>query len=396
MQRFNILIGSVLLLLGLLSCGTGDRADGAAPIIIGGDSIPHDTIPRDTIPYDTVPHDTIPRDTIPTAATPPGWATVGGSVTGGGSATPDTVSTYADLKDRLASGSAEVIYVSGAIAIPVGGMITANRSDKTIVGLKGARLVSDGQTKSGSGILTVKNCSNIIIRNLIFEVPGAYDTDGNDLLCFDRVTNSWVDHCEFQDGVDGCFDIKSQTSYVAVTWCRFRYLKPPKAGGSGGSDDHRYCNLIGSSNSDTGDEGRLKITFQYCWWDEGCVERMPRVRFGQVHLVNNLFTSSVAKYCTRAGYKADLYVDKNAYVGVKNPVTNNSGDTFSCTFEQNHTAGTSGCDTPDEVAALSGYQGAAKWNPYATAGYALTTIEASQVQGVVGNAVSGAGATMNY
>jgi pectate lyase len=63
----------------------------------------------------------------------------------------------------------------------------------------------------------------------------------------------WVDHCDFQDGVDGNFDANNGSDHLSITWCRFRYLIAPWAGGSGGSNDHRNTNLWGGSDSNTKD-----------------------------------------------------------------------------------------------------------------------------------------------
>lgn len=258
---------------------------------------------------------------------PVGWATQNGGVTGGGNATPVTVSTYDALKSNLTSRDVKVVYVSGTIMIPAGGRITIqDQKDKTIIGLAGSKLVSADQTKDGSGIFYIKRCSNFIISNLVFEGPGAYDTDGYDNLCIDNCQNFWVDHCEFHDGVDGNFDIKNMSDFISITWCTFSYEKPPKAGGSGGSADHRYTNLIGSSDGATGDEGKLNVTFNYCWWGEGCRERMPRVRFGKVHMVNNYFSSSVSNHCIRAGYKAEILAEGNFFLNQKLPIDEFDGN----------------------------------------------------------------------
>jgi pectate lyase len=252
---------------------------------------------------------------------PVGWATQNGGVTGGGNAAPVTVSNYNDLKSALTSSSNKVVYISGTINIPSGGRITIqDQSGKSIIGLPGSKLVSSDMTASGSGIFYIKRCSNFIMRNLILEGPGAYDTDGYDNLCIDACTNFWVDHCEFHDGLDGNFDIKNASDFISVTWCTFSYEKPPKSGGSGGSNDHRYSNLIGSSDGATQDEGKLNVTFYYCWWGEGVKERMPRMRFGKLHMVNSLFSSSVANNCIRAGYKANILAEGNYFDNQKKPI----------------------------------------------------------------------------
>ena len=249
----------------------------------------------------------------------PGWASQNGGTTGGGTAAETVVTTYAQLKSALENSAVKVIKVTGTITISAR-LSLQDQSGKTIYGTTGAKLVSTNQTKDGSGIMSIKRCTNLIIRNLIFEGPGAYDTDGWDNAVLDDCRNVWIDHCEFRDGVDGNFDIKNMSDYVTVSYTKFGYLKAPKPDGPGGSDDHRYSNLIGSSDGATADRGKLRITFARCWWAPGCKERMPRVRFGKVHLVNNFFNSTVSNKCVSAGFEADIRVETNVFEGVKTPI----------------------------------------------------------------------------
>ncbi|WP_312821913.1 T9SS type A sorting domain-containing protein [Epilithonimonas sp.] len=249
-----------------------------------------------------------------------GWASTNG-VTGGGNATPTIVTTYAELRTAVNSTSVKVIHVSGQITFPSAGRLTLNnQTNKSILGLAGARLISTDLTAGGSGILTLKSSSNILIKNITFEGPGAYDVDGNDNMTIDNCTNVWVDHCTFQDALDGNLDIKNASDLISVTWTKFEYLKAPIPGGSGGSNDHRFSNLFGSGDDATQDDGKLRITMQYCWWAEGVKDRMPRVRYGKVHLVNNYFSSSVGNMCINAAYKADVLIERNYFDGVKNPI----------------------------------------------------------------------------
>ncbi|MBF4519069.1 pectate lyase [Flavobacterium sp. ANB] len=270
----------------------------------------------------------------------PGWASQNGGTTGGGSSAETTVTTYAQLKSAIESSTVKVIKVTGTITVTTR-LSLQDQTGKTIYGTSGAKLVSTNQTKDASGIINIKRCKNLIIRNLIFEGPGAYDTDGWDNAILDDCQNVWVDHCEFRDGVDGNFDIKNKSDYISVTYSKFGYLKPPKAGGSGGSDDHRYSNLIGSSDGATADRGTLRITFARCWWAPGCKERMPRVRFGKVHLINNYFNSTVSNKCIAAGFEANLLVERNSFDGVKTPIDLMTGYT-AVTATDNVFANTTG------------------------------------------------------
>ena len=213
----------------------------------------------------------------------------------------------------------KTIYVKGTLNF-TGQMTVQNAQNKTVYGLPGSALANTTHTSdvSKTGILFLKNCKNIILRNLTFKGAGAYDIDGKDNLTVQNCQYLWVDHCDFQDGVDGNFDANNGSDNMCVSWCRFRYLKSPYAGDSGGSDDHRFSDLWGGSDkNEAKDGGKLRTTFYSCWWDEGCKERMPRVRFGQVHILNCLYSSSVANYCVGAAYRSNIYLEKTAFTSTK-------------------------------------------------------------------------------
>lgn len=242
----------------------------------------------------------------------------GAGTTGGGSAAVTTVTSQSALQSALTASGSGVILVSGTITCSYMSVLVNN---KTLLGLPGARLVNLGQTKESSGIMNIKSgSSNVIIRNLIFEGPGAYDTDGRDLLTIDGGTKIWVDHCEFQDGCDGNYDHKGLTDNVTVSWCKFTYLKPPRSGGPGGANDHRFTNLVGSNDSDKPSDGKFSITWQYCWWAQGCVERMTRARNAQLHMLNCYWNSTVAKVALGLGGATDCYVENSVFA--------NSGDKY--------------------------------------------------------------------
>ena len=240
---------------------------------------------------------------------PGSWGNAGTGVTGGGDVSPTLVKSESELKNALKNSNQVIILTKD---ITLSNQISTDKSNLTIMALPGVRLISTQQTQSVSGILYLKG-SNILLRNLIFEGPGAYDCDGKDNLTLDGARNVWVDHCDFQDGCDGNFDIKGKSDNITVSWCRFRYLKAPKAGGPGGADDHRFSNLVGSSSSDKPADGTYNITYGFCWWDEGCKQRMTRCRNCELHFLNCYWNSSVADY----------------YVGPENAVCYFEGCTFA-------------------------------------------------------------------
>ncbi|EJL67102.1 T9SS type A sorting domain-containing protein [Flavobacterium sp. CF136] len=223
----------------------------------------------------------------------------GKAATGGGNATPTLVTNFTELSNALTASGPGVILIQGSIQIDYLSVLATN---KTILGLPGSKLYTNDQTSGKSGILYFKpGTKNVIIRNVTFVGPGAYDSDGRDCLTFDGVTDCWVDHCDFQDGMDGNFDNKGNTDNITVSWCKFSYNKTPKAGGSGGTNDHRFSDLIGSSATNypqnTTSDTQYSITWQYCWWAEGCVERQVRARNAELHMLNCYWNSSVANKC---------------------------------------------------------------------------------------------------
>jgi len=164
-----------------------------------------------------------------------------------------------------------------------------------------------------AGLVTLNGCENIIIRNIAFEGPGAVDVGGADLLTISNASNHiWVDHCSFTDGMDGNFDINSRSDFITVSYCTFSYTDK--------SYDHRASNLIGSSEHPSQGEDNLNITYAYCIWGEGCEVRMPVVRFGKVHLLNNLYTCK-GNYApaVNARIGSEVLIEGNYFAkGVKN------------------------------------------------------------------------------
>ena len=292
---------------------------------------------------------------------PIGWATQNGGTTGGGSIAPITVTTLIDLQTQAKASGAKVIYVSGTMGTGVSTRV-AVAANKTIIGLPGATLIGGFDVKA----------SNVIIRNMKIQGPGSVDVNGVDCITIDGASNVLIDHCDLYDGQDGNMDIVNGANYVAVTWCKFSYTSA--------SSNHQFCNLLGNSDSKTSDRTKLKITMMYNWWTAGCVERMPRVRYGQVHVVNNLFDSKNASYCVRAGIEADILVEANYFDAVKTPIDLYQNNFTAVTQKNNFFSGTTG-NTNGSGTAF-------------TPPYALAITAAANVKALVSNATCGAGATM--
>lgn len=254
---------------------------------------------------------------------PLGWASVGGVTDGANGRNPIVVSSYHLLAEYLTSMDTLplTIYISGRIEFPERIRIRKKRN-LTLVGLEGSMLINDRHThaKDSTGILFFDKCENIVLRNLTFKGPGAFDIDGYDNLCLSDTRRVWVDHCDFQDGVDGNFDCIKASDYITVSWCRFRYLKKPWkrpdfSDADKRVDDHRFSNLWGGSDKDEPfSAGKLRTTFHHCWWDDGCRRRMPFVRFGKVHVLNCLYSSNAATCYIQARFRSNIFVESCAFV----------------------------------------------------------------------------------
>ena len=277
-----------------------------------------------------------------------GWAAASGMgqnapTTGGGTAAPQTVTTLAALKTAAAGTAAAVIYVRGVMAE---GSLSIG-SNKTIVGLCGAEI---------HGHVSVSGSSNVIVRNIKIVGYGVGDcakdpgfdstvgcSSGDDAITIqNNAHHVWFDHCDVSDGTDGNLDVTSGADFVTISWTKFHYTPRTDNVGndSTGAAGHRFSNLIGSADDVPGDVGHLNVTWHHNWWAENVNQRMPRSRNGQIHLFNNLFTSTGNSYCTNSGFQATLLVESNIYDGVSNPLQPDVGNMKALNNVFTNTTGT--------------------------------------------------------
>lgn len=267
-----------------------------------------------------------------------GWATVN-NTTGGLGYDTVTVDNVSDLKSFAENGNKVIFVKPGTYLGPIN-----VGSNVTIYGYQGAIIK---QPSTGSA-MKLSESKNVIIRNLEFQGVGALDEDDEDCLQINKnSTNVWIDHVYIYDGHDGNLDITNGSNYITISWTKFAYTNI--------SSNHQFSNLIGNSDSKTSDEGKLKVTFHHTWWSDGVKERMPRVRYGQVHLYNNLFDSKNSSTCIRAGIKADLRVENNVFIGVNKPIDLYENDFTAVSASGNYFENTSGNTSGSGNAFTPGY-----------------------------------------
>lgn len=200
-------------------------------------------------------------------------------------------------------------------------------SDTTIIGVGGGAGITGGS-------LRIHNARNVIVRNLTFRdtrdcfpqwdpadnSPGAPPGNWNSLydsVSVQRSENVWVDHSTFTDEPnvdstqplhfgrpyqvhDGQLDITNGSDLVTVSRNVFA--------------EHGKTMLIGSSNSSAVDPGKLRVSVHHNVF-RNVLERAPRVRFGQVHVYNNLYEGAQT-YSWGVGVKSQIVAQNNFVRGI--------------------------------------------------------------------------------
>ncbi|WP_228893232.1 pectinesterase family protein [Pseudoduganella aquatica] len=316
-----------------------------------------------------------------------GWAGQAGGTAGGSAAISSyiyTVNNRAQLLAALNNGgnNPKIIKLVGTVDMSEG-IPYANTGDQAARGVirmkPNTTLIGDGANAGIiNGHIQVTNISQVIIRNLKIVAPcdvgPIWDpTDGStgnwnsayDGIALSGADHVWVDHVSFSDGAmtdnllpiengmvkqchDGALDITNASDYVTASYNYFT--------------QHRKNNLIGSSDSASADEGKLRVTFSNNVFRD-VTSRSPRVRYGQVHLFNNYFVGSKDEplygyeYSVGAGYNSKILSNANVFeiAGTTScaQVVKNPGGTATGAFKDTGSllngAPLAGCTISDSV-----------------------------------------------
>lgn len=250
---------------------------------------------------------------VVTAQNPIGWASISGATTGGAGGTTVTVTNETDLVSNAKSSSAMIIKVSGKISCDRVNVA----SNKTIEGAASGATVAGSLVMYGKSSAPVKN---VIISNLVIAPESGSFEDAISMQFADHI---WVDHCDVSDKrstLDGLCDMTHACDYITISWTKFSYPN--------NTTDHRFCMLISHSDDNASEDlGHLKITLHHDWWAQNVFERMPRMRFCQVHSFNNYFSAAGNNYCIGAGVQAQVRVESDYFDGVSNPHEFYDGET---------------------------------------------------------------------
>ncbi|KAL5080201.1 hypothetical protein RYX36_008622 [Vicia faba] len=157
-------------------------------------------------------------------------------------------------------------------------------SDKTIDG-RGANV----QVKDGAGI-TMQFVNNVIIHGLrmtnirsknggmirdsVDHVGIRTKSDGDAISIFGS-SNIWIDHLSLSQCEDGLVDVIQGSTGVTISNCHMT--------------KHNDVMLFGASDTYNGDK-MMQVTVAFNHFGQGLIQRMPRCRFGFVHVLNNDYT----------------------------------------------------------------------------------------------------------
>lgn len=158
---------------------------------------------------------------------------------------------------------------------------------------------------------------------------------------------------------------------MTVSWCKFWYSDAPP------DSNRRYANLVGHSDlNDAEDTNALKVTFHHNWWADGVAERMPRVRFGKVHLFNNYYSSAGNTNGIGVGVSGSVLIENNVFRDIRNPhyFVSAAEQSAFITVRGNVYSNVSGSQT-------TGGAGASLTVPYAFVSDAASTVEARVMVG---------------
>ena len=205
------------------------------------------------------------------------------NATGGGATTAIVVNSAGELRAAVNNNNAKVVIVNGRFDL--GGNINIG-SNTTLVGATTNSGLYNGTVKIGG--------SNYIIQNLTLG-PAS-----DDVMEISGATNVFITKCTFHDSSDELCSVVRQADFVTISWCHFYFDNP---------DSHSFVHLIGNGDGVTADEGKLHVTLHHNWYDYGIRGRIPRVRFGYVHVYNNYFNATQTGYAIGTGFKCNVKVE---------------------------------------------------------------------------------------
>lgn len=212
-------------------------------------------------------------------------------------------------------------------------LIQSGVSTLQLSGMSNLTIFSKNGAKLTHVTIDIRNSSNMILRNLVFDelwewdeaTHGDYDRNDWDYITIqDGSTGIWIDHSTFYKAYDGIVDVKkavsTDTSDVTISWSTFL----PASQGSFFNDmmelleanpgqypfyqelltthamnkeqirqysaAQKKTHLIGASDTEA-NTSNLRITLANNYY-KNSMDRMPRVRQGSAHVYNTIMDAT--------------------------------------------------------------------------------------------------------
>ncbi|KAM3704058.1 hypothetical protein ACB098_04G144100 [Castanea mollissima] len=143
---------------------------------------------------------------------------------------------------------------------------------------------------TGGGCITIQSITNIIIHGIniheckpagntnVRSSPGHFGhrgiSDGDAVSIFGS-RHIWVDHVTLSNCYDGLIDAVEGSSLITISNNLFT--------------QHDKVILLGHNDANTADKS-MQVTVAFNHFGEGLTQRIPRIRHGYVHVVNNDYT----------------------------------------------------------------------------------------------------------
>ncbi len=209
------------------------------------------------------------------------------------------VSTAPELQRLTNSQEPMVIRINGLIELHE---LTVS-SNKIIIGANSEAELRGAVKLHGSPATPVQA---VLIRNLKLSNPQGVGSN-EDVISLKYAEQIWIDHNRISDAPDGLLDITHASDYITISWNQFFYTDK--------SNSHRFAMLIGHADTNAlEDFGKLRVTIHHNWWGPNISERMPRIRFGKVHIFNNLFSAKGSRYCISARLGSEARIESNVFL----------------------------------------------------------------------------------
>lgn len=172
-------------------------------------------------------------------------------------------------------------------------------SHSMVITLKQELLCTSNKTIDGRGVqvhiaygagITLQFVHNVIVHNVrihnIIPTAGGLIKDAADHIALRTISDGdgisvftsnsiWIDHVSLAKGTDGLIDVIEGSTAITISNCKF--------------NNHDSVMLLGAHDDDNKDL-IMQVTVAFNKFGNGLVQRMPRCRWGFVHVINNYYS----------------------------------------------------------------------------------------------------------